>query len=529
MSRAVPSAAASGALIDKALAAFHGVKMSEDRAADQDEPDRPQLQRIIGDLSEGVILIETDRRIIWANDAALKMHGVRARSDLGTTVDAYAERFTLERRDGQALPRRDYPAERLCRGEEFSDLVVHLADPREPTLDWFHKVRGLELKDEHGRPDCYALVISDATEAFEAEERFERMFSANPAPALIVRTSDLRYVRVNEGFLEMTGYRREDIVGRSLYDLDILNGAERKEIAKARLADWRTVPQMEAELDLPDGGSKLVIMAGHPVEFGTSRCMIFTFADLEPKRRAETALRKSEEQFAKAFRLAPVPMTLSALDSHRILEANHAFLQLTGWSYEAVIGRRPGEIELWESAATRREVEAQLADAGAMKARELKLKTKDGDLVDCLVSAETATLRGEPCVMAVFQDITDRKRTETELITAIEGAMQDSSWLSRKIMDRLAALRSPRAAGQDAPPPAADLTAREREVLGLIAEGRSDAKIAEALALSRNTVRNHVARLYGKIGAHSRAEAVVWARDRGHASPSPSESARRKK
>ena len=489
--------------------------MPEERASEIEEPDRPQLRRIIAGLSEGVILIETDRRIIWANEAALKMHGVKGRAELGATVDAYVERFKLERRDRKPLEPGDYPAERLCRGEEFSDLVVHLADPGDPALDWFHKVRGLELKDEHGRPDCYALVISDATEAFEAEERFERMFTANPAPAVIVRNADLRYVRANEGFLEMTGYRREDIVGRSLYDFDILKGAERREIAKARLADWHTVPQMEAELELPDGGSKLVIMAGHPVEFGTSRCMIFTFADLEPKRRAETALRQSEEQFAKAFRLAPIPMTLSSLDGHRILDANHAFLQLTGWSYEAVIGRRPSEIEMWESSAMRRQVEAQLADTGAFKGYELKLKTKAGELVDCLVSAETATLRGEPCAMSVFQDITDRKRTETELITAIEAAMQDSSWLSRKIMDKLAALRSPQLDGRKAAPPAAELTAREREVLGLIADGCSDARIAETLSLSRNTVRNHVARLYGKIGAHSRAEAMVWARDRG--------------
>ena len=495
---------------------------SEPPASATDEPDRPQLRRIIGDLSEGVILIETDRRLVWANAAALRMHGVRAIADLGETIDAYAARFKLERRDGEPLARRDYPAERLCRGEEFSDLVVHWADPSDPALDWFHKVRGLELKDEKGRPDCYALVITDATAAFEAEERFERMFSANPAPAVIVRTEDLRYVRVNQGFLEMTGWRREDVVGRSLYEFDILNGAECKEIAKTRLSDWKTVPQMEAELDLPGGDTKLVIMAGHPVEFGTSRCMIFTFADLEPKRRAETALRQSEEQFAKAFRLAPVPMTLSSLDGHRILDANHAFLQLTGLSYEAVIGRRPGEIEMWDSSATRRDVETQLAESGALKSRELKLKTKAGELVDCLVSAETATLRGEPCVMSVFQDISDRKRTEMELITAIEAAMQDSSWLSRKIMDKLASLRSRRPGGDAAPEPSAELTAREREVLGLIAEGRSDAKIAEALLLSRNTVRNHVARLYGKIGAHSRAEAVVWARERGHAaSPKP--------
>ena len=61
-----------------------------------------------------------------------------------------------------------------------------------------------------------------------------------------------------------------------------------------------------------------------------------------------------------------------------------------------------------------------------------------------------------------------------------------------------------------------DLTPREREVLALITRGKTDDAIADVLTLKRNTVRNHVARLYAKIGVHSRAEAVIWARDRGH-------------
>ena len=116
----------------------------------------------------------------------------------------------------------------------------------------------------------------------------------------------------------------------------------------------------------------------------------------------------------------------------------------------------------------------------------------------------------------MFQDISERKRTELELITAIEAAMQDSTWLSRNIMDKLAALRSSQAAPAGRPAAAVELTAREREVIGLIARGKSDAAIAEALSLSRNTVRNHVARLYAKIGAHNRGETIVWARERGH-------------
>lgn len=101
-----------------------------------------------------------------------------------------------------------------------------------------------------------ALIITDATELASAEQRFERTFAANPAPAVICRLSDLRYIKVNQGFLEMTGYSREQVIGRSVYELDVLENAERKDLAIERLNDGGTIPQMQAELKLPDGGTK---------------------------------------------------------------------------------------------------------------------------------------------------------------------------------------------------------------------------------------------------------------------------------
>ena len=486
-----------------------------DKAPAAIPPDHSHLQRIVADLAEGVILIEADR-IVWANPAALRMHGCESLEQLGDTPQAYEDQFQLAYRNGRPMPKAEHPIDRLIAGEAFSNLVVRLTRKDQPDREHVLQLRGVHLPPAGGAPDCFALVLCDVTEAFEAEERFERMFNANPAPAVIIRVSDLRYVRVNEGFLQLSGHSHDDVAGRSLYDLDILAGAEQRDLAKARLAEWRTIPQMQAELPLPGGDTKLVILAGHPIEMSDERCIIFTFADLEPRRRAEMALRQSEERFAKSFRLAPVPMKLSTLDGHRILNVNHAFLQITGWSYEEVVGRKPADLELWESAAVRRDVERRLTETGSFRAYELKLKTKDGRLIDCLVSAETVAINDQLCILSVFQDISERKRSELELITAIEAAMQDSSWLSRNIMDKLAALRSSRPASSGPPPAAADLTRREREVIELIARGKSDAAIAKALALSRNTVRNHVARLYAKIGAHNRSEAVVWARERGH-------------
>jgi DNA-binding NarL/FixJ family response regulator len=59
------------------------------------------------------------------------------------------------------------------------------------------------------------------------------------------------------------------------------------------------------------------------------------------------------------------------------------------------------------------------------------------------------------------------------------------------------------------------LSPREREVLALLSEGLGNAQIAEHLSISEKTVRNHVSNLFDKLGVWTRAQAIVFARDRG--------------
>lgn len=61
----------------------------------------------------------------------------------------------------------------------------------------------------------------------------------------------------------------------------------------------------------------------------------------------------------------------------------------------------------------------------------------------------------------------------------------------------------------------AALSARERQVLALIADGLSNTDIAERLNISEKTVRNHASNLFDKLGVWSRAQAIVFARDHG--------------
>jgi DNA-binding NarL/FixJ family response regulator len=159
-------------------------------------------------------------------------------------------------------------------------------------------------------------------------------------------------------------------------------------------------------------------------------------------------------------------------------------------------------------------LEQSLEKTGSVRNLELRLRTKQDELIDCLVSAETVSIHEELCVLSTMLDITERKRTEAELIAAIEAVMQDTSWFSRTIIEKLANMRQP--GGRNMPTGAlADLSPRERDVLGLLCQGLTDAEIADQLRVSRNTIRNQVSAIYRKVNVHRWGALIVWARERG--------------
>lgn len=97
-----------------------------------------------------------------------------------------------------------------------------------------------------------------------------------------------------------------------------------------------------------------------------------------------------------------------------------------------------------------------------------------------------------------------------ELFTAVRAAAEGRTVLSPAVASRLvSAVRSPQAPGNE------PLSAREREVLALVAKGTSNREIARELFISEATVKTHLTHLYGKLGVKDRAAAVAVAYDRG--------------
>jgi DNA-binding CsgD family transcriptional regulator len=165
---------------------------------------------------------------------------------------------------------------------------------------------------------------------------------------------------------------------------------------------------------------------------------------------------------------------------------------------------------------------------GGLQNLALPIRRSDHRALDCFITTAEIMVDGKPCAVCVIQETADQKEP-WQFIAAIEAIMADSSWLTRMIVEKFSALRQ----CTRSPPRSSDLdilTGRERDVLWLICEGRSDSEMSEMLHLSHNTVRNHIASLYRKIGVNRRSAAVIWARERaltGHDALKPRGSSKR--
>ena len=135
-----------------------------------------------------------------------------------------------------------------------------------------------------------------------------------------------------------------------------------------------------------------------------------------------------------------------------------------------------------------------LAATTAVPVVMLTITADDGDVVD----AVRAGARGYVLKDASLE----------EILAAVRAAAAGDAWVSPRVAGPLLA----RVRTQpDAPPPAAELSARERQVLRLIAGGLDNAAIGREMHLSDGTVRKYVSSILAKLGVGNRVEAAVYA------------------
>jgi len=152
--------------------------------------------------------------------------------------------------------------------------------------------------------------ISDRIRALESllrsEERFSKAFRSSPQPMSITTITDGRYVDVNESFLMMSGYTRNEVIGHTSLELGIWETPEvRAEFMKAVLKN-SSVFNAETRFHTKDGTVRTLLSSAERLDIGGEDCVLIASSDITDRIKDQAALRESERRLRIAQHAARV-------------------------------------------------------------------------------------------------------------------------------------------------------------------------------------------------------------------------------
>ncbi|MCP4687461.1 MAG: PAS domain S-box protein [Desulfobacterales bacterium] len=133
------------------------------------------------------------------------------------------------------------------------------------------------------------------------------------------------------------------------------------------------------------------------------------------RKRAEDALRESEEKFSTIFRVSPNAFALASIEDGKLFDVNKSFAKMYGYTVEEIQGKTSLELNLWPSEEDRERVIGKLLEKGKLENEETRYRVKEGKIIDAQVSAALLTVGDAPALLAEIIDITERKRAEEAL------------------------------------------------------------------------------------------------------------------
>jgi PAS domain S-box-containing protein len=124
----------------------------------------------------------------------------------------------------------------------------------------------------------------------------------------------------------------------------------------------------------------------------------------------------SAERFSRLFHLNPfLPMVLSELEDGRYIEVNTSFTDLFGFKRDEVIGKTVRELNVWVDPAQRDTLVANIKQGGVVKNEEVKLKAKNGKILDVRFSMIAIPMNDSSKVLSMALDCTEQKVAERML------------------------------------------------------------------------------------------------------------------
>ncbi len=232
-----------------------------------------------------IFLLDPQGNVSSWNPGAERIKGYRAEEIIGRHFSVF------------------YPSEDVDRRKPQSELQVAARDGRFEEEGWRLRKGGTRfwadvvltaIRDERGRVIGFGKVTRDLTERkWGEEEKFGKMFRLCPVPLAIVTLAEGRFVEANEAYVRLVGYPREELIGRTVAEVNIHPQAEQRTALMKAIESGQKVRNVEGVLRSKSGEERSVLHSAELIEVGENPCMVTAVQDVTEIKRLEDAVREA--------------------------------------------------------------------------------------------------------------------------------------------------------------------------------------------------------------------------------------------
>ncbi len=263
------------------------------RAEEKLRQSQVQLSGIISSAMDGIITVDADQRIIVFNAAAEAIFRCSSADALGQPLDRFIpERFRGTHADHIRRFGQTGVTNRAM--GKLNSLSALRADGSEFPIE--ASISQITVNDQ----PLYTVILRDITERkrvedalLKSEERFSKAFRVSPAALSISRLADGLFVDINDSFLRMYGYTREEVIGRTSTDLQMMPSSEERAALTQQLRQHGTIHNYELTSRNKSGQTLIVLFSTELIELHNESHILAILFDITDRKRAEAQLHET--------------------------------------------------------------------------------------------------------------------------------------------------------------------------------------------------------------------------------------------
>jgi len=255
--------------------------------------------------------------------------------------------------------------------------------------------------------DKSVASLLDITERKEMEEEYKKLMNGMNDTAFVI-SFEGKFIEVNDTAVEVLGYSREELLTMGPVDIDPVLGSEKI----GRLIEGMKMEKkqvFETAHRTKYGKTIPVEISSSPVTYHGKPSILSIARDVTERKKTEEALRESEERFQSAIENLPHGVSIHDLEG-RFLLVNKAFCELTGYTRDELLDMRVGKLDPESLTRNDRKKFWSKLQKGGFARFESTHHRKDGSEYPAEIYISAITLKGEPMIVGIAHNITERKK-----------------------------------------------------------------------------------------------------------------------